>query len=216
MIDYISMMWILLLATIALMIAIMIKTNPILRAKLMRKIRGKKYGIMFFVSGNDIYFKIKDFSKDIWKQGRKIYVCPIEFEKRLKSLDGESLKAVEADERIIKYADGIPVMFFDAEKLVPLDFSSNVPEHIKKLLAEKIGAILDKEIAVAEAEALIGTRKKLMMMLYIILIVTITIAAISLFSFLQAGKDVAVLNEIKSGITELLNRTEVLIPRGGV
>lgn len=192
----------------------MVYSNPFWRVKFLRKLLRKKFGLIFFVSANDIFFKVIDFSKNTFRSGNKLYIILQDIEMYLKNVATEKQNTTEKrsghfeiDINSIKYVEGIPCLFFDLERATPLSFSNPLPENMKLLLAEKVGAILDKEIAIAEAEALISSKKRIVMFLYILIIICAIVLVLSLMNFLQAdtlGKNI---NNLANLITSLKNIT---------
>lgn len=189
-------------------IFLLVYSNPFWRVKLLRKLTRKKFGLIFFVSANDIFFKVIDFSKNTFRSGNKLYIILQDMEMYLKNVATEKGSGhFEIDINSIKYVEGIPCLFFDLERATPLSFSNPLPEDVKLLLAEKVGAILDKEIAIAEAEALISSKKRIIMFLYILIMVCAVILVLSLMNFLQADTIGKNINNLANLITSLKNIT---------
>lgn len=191
-------------------IFLLVYSNPFWRVKLLRKLTRKKYGLIFFVSANDIFFKIIDFSKNTFRLGKKLYIILQDLEMYFKNIVTENKSEhFEIEINSIKYVEGIPCLFFDLEKATPLTFSSSMPENIKELLAEKVGAIIDKEIAIAEAESLISSKKRIVLFLYLLIMICAVILVLSLMNFLQSdmlGKNI---NNLANMLASLKNTTGV-------
>lgn len=191
--------------------------NPFQWVQLKRNFTKKNYGIVYFTSrGRALYPKIVNFGEDVLRKNDGLWVLyegAIYRQVGKEEPQGTETKTIEIQEHKgkifrqpkttakvklhkeiksgeIEYRQGVPVMFLDIEDMLPL-----------RLLSEKmtlpitrnpymIEAVLGKEVAAAELEALKMTKKSLKMLIMItavLVIITLALVAINWMDTQRVG-----------------------------
>jgi hypothetical protein len=158
--------------------------DPFQKTKFLRKIKRKPLGIAFFFTGNELFYKIIDLSKDVVKLKQGVFLNIPETNYVLKDFIKEKIEGKPVQELIkqLYYKDGVPCVFYDFRSITPVVFEKTLDKTFFAL-PEQVQAILQKEIVLSEAEILNLQKKKITNLLYIILFVSAITLAISFISF---------------------------------
>jgi hypothetical protein len=158
--------------------------DPFQKVKFLRKIKRKPLGIAFFFTGNELFYKIVDLSKDVIKLKEGVFLNIPEMNYVLKDFIKEKIEGKPTQELIkqLYYKDGVPCVFYDFRSITPVVFEKTLDKTFFAL-PEQVQAILQKEIVLSEAEILNLQKKKITNLLYIILFVSVITLAISFISF---------------------------------
>jgi len=98
--------------------------DPYVRCKVLRRVRGKNYGMVYFVhkGGQRVDIRIKNLDDDVVVQGTKLWVL----EKAgiyYTDIDDAYIKhATISDASIVTSPNNVPILFLDAESMLPLRF----------------------------------------------------------------------------------------------
>lgn len=139
------------------------------RIKLLRSITKKNIGYVKFITSKKIIKPvIANLDRDIIRFGEGIYIINKKFIKR-ESPD-ESYSYYPIDPERVKYEEGIPVIHFDIDDIMPLDFDyPDKEEQDKFRIPSQVSATLNKEIAVEKAKVMnaFASRQNIFMIIVI-------------------------------------------------
>lgn len=191
------------------------------RVKILRKITRKNFGFVKFVYGNlSIKTIVANLDKDIVNFSDGIYIVDkgkIKRELPEEYSDKSEKQPFKEIENTIRFEDGIPVIYFNVDDIIPLDFKE-IPkaDEDKYRIPAQTSATLNKEIAVEKAKALKQTQRRL----NIIMIVGIlALGGIGYMQYMIMDDiqtigtpriDKSQLNEITSGLADLSKKVESL------
>lgn len=155
------------------------KTN---QAKLLKKILKKEHGLIRLHTGKSTISRVINFESDKFVVGDKTYLKTpdaITIEK-----DGKKdPKLITKD--MINMEDGVPVIDFDIDSIMPKTFCEKIEGGDNKIDAtpEQITAIFRKERALAKAEAYDSKNDKVQQMLMICCLAAIVAAGLAYFAY---------------------------------
>jgi len=113
--------------------------DPYMRCKLMRRFRGKNYGIVNFVhkGGNRIDQRIKNLDDDVVVQGTKLWVL---HNSGIYYVDKENNKVLSSEvdpKAMVTLPNNVPMLSLDAESMLPLRYH----EEKTKTNPQQVGAV---------------------------------------------------------------------------
>jgi hypothetical protein len=151
-----------------------------LKVKVLRALTRRPFGIAKFRSrGKTIFSKIVRFDVDTIKTRNGVYL----FDRNKVYIEKDGKRDKEFDISSNSEMDtGVPVIYFDLEDMIPLNFVPEAPDSIKGSRNPfQAQATLKKEIALAEAETISKVKSKQDKLLKIAIILVIVVAGISFF-----------------------------------
>jgi len=189
-----------------------------LRLKFLRGITKKNYGYIKFVYGASIKSVIVNLDQDIvqFRDGTIFLIDKMRIKRQLKDGTAEDLQK-EVKEQV-KFEEGIPVIYYDIEDIVPTDFNTTSKDDKDSYrIPSHAGATLHKEIAVEKAKALQQQSKKVSMIaIFVIINLLITVAMgylvfklsdkVDKISSLGLSVDMSVVTDKLDVINGLMNR----------
>lgn len=139
-----------------------------IKVKLLRKLTHRPYGLAKFRIGKTWYSKMVRFDQDTTTWYGGIY----QFNKNAIMIEkGAGNKKVYDQKEWVNYEEGFPVIFFDANNAVPLQWQQIQLPGMPS--AQAIQSSLKKELAAFEAELMRKQRSKLFQVLIIVLLLTL-------------------------------------------
>jgi len=152
--------------------------DPYMRCKLLRRFRGKNYGIVNFVhrGGQRIETRIKNFDDDVVLQEGKLWYLTKEGIYYLNKNNNKVFYAKIEPENIKTLPANIPVLFLDSETMKPLSFQKEIsktdPAQAGALIMGYMNNQIQKNKALKSSQTLLG-------------IITIAITVINLIIAIQ-------------------------------
>ena len=155
------------------------KTN---QAKIMKKILKKEHGLIRLHTGKSTITRVINFENDKFVVGDKTYLKTpdaITVEK-----DGNK-DAKKITREMINMEDGVPVIDFDIDSIMPKTFCEKSEDGDNKIDAtpEQITAIFRKERALAKAEAYDAKNDKMKQMVMICCLAAIAAAGLAYLAY---------------------------------
>lgn len=140
-----------------------------IRIKMLRALTKKNIGFVKFITSRKIIKPvIANLDRDIIRFGEGIYIVNKKFIKRESPDDTYSYYPIDPER--VKYEEGIPVIYFDIDDIMPLDFNyPNAEEQDKFRIPSQVSATLNKEIAVEKAKVMnaFASRQNIFMIIVI-------------------------------------------------
>lgn len=188
------------------------------RVKILRRITKKNLGFIKFVYGGVVIKRIlANLDKDLitFADG-KYFVEKGRIKREVK--EGVSDRPLKEIEPEFKFEEGIPVIYFDVDDSLPIDFETVVKKQSETDYRnpQQISATLTKEIAVEKAKAMKQQRRQLNIMLIVIIIGIATVGYLqyktmdSLNKLSRPSIDPTQLENIISEIRGVSSRVETL------
>ena len=186
--------------------------DPMYRIKQLRKFLKRNYIIMYFVSkdGKTLLPRMVNADEDVvLNKGGLWTVEKGKIFRKLPPQPGSTVPIKEGgfnfnqadNPEIVRYEEGVPVIFVDNEHIKPLQFNNEDA----KVTPSGVGAAINAWVTNAIAKGLAGVQKNMQILLYIILFLMVIVAY---FSYDTNGK----VGDCK---TAAVAQTQSKIPVGG-
>lgn len=181
-----------------------------IRIKILRALTKKNIGYVKFITSRKIIKPvIANLDKDIIRFGEGIYIVNKKFIKRESPDDTYAYYPIDPER--VKYEEGIPVIYFDIDDIMPLDFDYPDKEEQEKFrIPSQVSATLNKEIAVEKAKVMnaFASRQNIFM---IIVIGALLISLYFVWSNYNTVKDIKkAIDPMKSDISAVSSKVNAI------